>query len=72
MTTHASLYNLALSDKFNPTLEEVKRFIQERVLPVEEEFFSTPDAEDRWALSVRSYEILEDLKNQAKAKGLWK
>jgi len=64
------LYNLELSDKFKPTLEEVKQFIEDKVLPVEEEFFGTPNKEDRWALSQRSSEILEGLKSQAKEKGL--
>jgi acyl-CoA dehydrogenase len=71
MTEPPSLYNLELSDKFKPTLAEVRQFIADKVLPVEEEFFGTPNQEDRWALSERSAEILEDLKSQAKAKGLW-
>ncbi len=71
MTEQPSLYNLELSDKFKPTLAEVRQFITDKVLPVEEEFFGTPNQEDRWALSERSAEILEDLKSQAKVKGLW-
>ena len=71
MSNDQSLYNLELSDKFKPTLEEVKKFIEDKVLPVEKEFFGTINKEDKWALSERSAEILEDLKNQAKAKGLW-
>lgn len=65
------LYNLELSDKFKPTLAEVKQFIEDKVLPVEEEFFGTPNPEDHWALSARSLEILDGLKDQAKEKGLW-
>ena len=71
MSNDKSLYNLELSDKFKPTLEEVKKFIQDKVIPVEKEFFGTINKEDKWALSKRSAEILEDLKSQAKAKGLW-
>ena len=65
------LYNLELSDKFKPTLAEVKQFIEDKVLPVEEEFFGTHNEEDHWALSARSLEILDGLKDQAKEKGLW-
>ena len=71
MTEEKSLYNLELSDKFKPTLADVKTFIQDKILPEEEAFFSTRNAEDRWALSARSSEILEALKDQAKARGLW-
>ena len=71
MSNDQSLYNLELSDKFKPTLEEVKKFIEDKVLPVEKEFFATINKEDKWALSERSAEILEELKDQAKAKGLW-
>lgn len=71
MSNDQSLYNLELSDKFKPTLEEVKTFVEDKVLPVEKEFFGTINKEDKWALSERSAEILEDLKNQAKARGLW-
>ncbi len=48
MTEQPSLYNLELSDKFKPTLAEVRQFIADKVLPVEEEFFGTPNQEDRW------------------------
>ena len=71
MATEQSLYNLELSNKFKPTLQEVKKFIADKVLPVEEEFFGTRNKADRWALSERSLEILDDLKNQARQKGLW-
>lgn len=71
MADQQPLFNLELSDRFKPTLAEVKDFIKDKVLPVEKEFFSTVNKEDRWALSKRSFEILEDLKDQAKAKGLW-
>ncbi|MFO7559595.1 MAG: acyl-CoA dehydrogenase family protein [Desulfobacterales bacterium] len=65
------LYNLELSHQFKPTLEKVKRFIENKILPVEEAFFGTPNTEDRWALSERSSEILEGLKREAREEGLW-
>jgi acyl-CoA dehydrogenase len=71
MVDDQSLFSLELSDRFRPTLEDVKAFITDRILPVEEEFDATPNTEDRWALSVRQFEILDGLKSQAKGKSLW-
>lgn len=71
MSDPQSLYQLDLSDKFKPTLEEVKRFIADDILPVQEAFYDSPNTEDHWSLSDRQAEILGGLKNKAKAAGLW-
>jgi len=71
MSDPQSLYYLELSDKFKPTLEQVKRFISDEVLPVQDEYYATPNAEDRWRLSHRQSEILDGLKSKAQAVGLW-
>ena len=71
MSTNDSLYYLELSDKFKPTLEEVKRFIASEIVPLEEEYNESPNTENRWALSDRQSEILEGLKSKAKSAGLW-
>jgi acyl-CoA dehydrogenase len=71
MTDEKLLYNLELSEKFRPTLAEVKKFVREKVLPAEDAFYKTINPVDRWALSERSLEILDDLKRQAREKGLW-
>lgn len=71
MSDSQSLYYLELSDQFKPTLEEVKRFIADRILPLEEEFYSTVNEEDKWSLSARQTEILEGLKAEARAAELW-
>lgn len=71
MSDSQSLYLLELSDKFKPTLEQVKRLIADEILPVQDDFYNTPNTEDRWSLSDRQAEILDDLKGKAKAAGLW-
>jgi len=71
MSDPNSLYQLDLSDKFKPTLELVKRFIADDILPVQEEFYSSPNTDDKWSLSDRQAEILGGLKDKAKAAGLW-
>lgn len=71
MSDPQSLYYFELSDRFKPTLDEVKRFIADKVEPRQEEYYNSPNTEDRWSLSSRQAEILDDLKGQAKAANLW-
>jgi len=66
-----SLYQLDLSDKFKPTLEQVKRFIADDIQPVQEEFYNSANADNPWKLSDRQDEILSSLKNKAKSANLW-
>ena len=63
--------NLGITDRLAPVLEAVKTFIRERVEPVEEEFLAEVENGDRWALNDRQQEILEGLKSEARAQGLW-
>ena len=66
------MYDLALSESVRPTLAAVKRFIQENVDPVTQEFLSLTGSEgDRWRYASRQLEILDSLKNQARTAGLW-
>lgn len=71
MSDSQSLYHLELSDKFKPTLDQVNRFITDKILPVVEEYYDTPNTENRWSLSDRQSEILEGLKSEARGAGLW-
>jgi acyl-CoA dehydrogenase len=71
MASNKSLYSLELSEKFEPTLEQVKRFIADHIVPVESDYFENPNTENRWALSDRQSKILEGLKGKAKGAGLW-
>ena len=63
--------DLAISDKVRPLLDAVKTFIDEKVLPVDEEFLAEVATGDRWTLSYRQNEILDSLKSAAREQGLW-
>ncbi len=63
--------NLGMSDKVRPLVEAVRIFIRERVEPVDEEFLAEVAKGDRWTLTDRQKEILEDLKSSAREQGLW-
>ena len=63
--------DLGVSDRLAPILDEVRAFIRERVLPVDEEFLEEVGKGDRWTLTARQSEILEGLKAEARAAGLW-
>ena len=63
--------DLGASDRVRPLLKAVRSFIDERVLPVDEEFLAEVDNGDRWTLNDRQNEILDDLKSAAHDQGLW-
>lgn len=63
--------NIGVTDRLRPLLDAVKKFIDERVLPVEEEFLAEIGNGDRWSLNERQIEILEGLKSEARKQGLW-
>ena len=63
--------DLGVTDRLQPILDEVRSFIKNRVLPVDEEFLAEVDNGDRWALNERQSEILEGLKAEARKKNLW-
>lgn len=63
--------DLGVSDRVRPLLKAVRCFIDERVLPVDEEFLAEVDNGDRWTLNDRQNEILDDLKSAARDQGLW-
>jgi acyl-CoA dehydrogenase len=63
--------NLGISDRVRPLLDDVHTFIAERVEPVDGEFLAEIGRGDRWKLTRRQWQILDDLKSAAKAQGLW-
>jgi acyl-CoA dehydrogenase len=63
--------NLGITDRLRPLLEAVQVFITDRVIPVDEEFLAEVDKGDRWTLTTRQKEILDDLKTEARKQGLW-
>ncbi|MBT0958657.1 acyl-CoA dehydrogenase family protein [Alphaproteobacteria bacterium KMM 3653] len=52
-------------------LTRLRRFIAERVMPADAEFLDEVSVGDRWELTPKQVEILEGLKKQARALGLW-
>ncbi len=63
--------DLGLSDRVRPIHERVKRFVEERVMPVDEEFLAEVEVGDRWTLTDRQLAILSDLKSAAREQDLW-
>ena len=63
--------DLGVTDRLQPILDDVRSFIKEKILPVDEEFLSEIDKGDRWDQTPRQTEILEGLKAKAREKGLW-
>jgi len=64
--------NLAMSAKAVPLYEAVKKFVATEVDPVTEEYFRLGEGRpDRWQYGKGQLELLETLKDKAKAQGLW-
>jgi acyl-CoA dehydrogenase len=63
--------NLGMTDRVRPLVEAVRTFIRERVVPADAEFLSEVEKGDRWTLTGRQHEILDDLKSAARKQGLW-
>ncbi len=63
--------NLGVTDRLRPLLDAVKAFIDERVLPVDEEYLAEVNNGDRWSLNDRQTEILSGLQSAAREQGLW-
>lgn len=63
--------DLGITERLRPILDEVKRFIDQEILPLEHEYEQEIDRGDRWAFTARQTEILEGLKAKARERGLW-
>ena len=63
--------DLGISANVAPLLAEVKRFIEDDILPVEHEYYAEIAVGDRWQFTQRQTDIREGLKAKARAKGLW-
>ena len=63
--------DLGISTKIAPVLEDVRKFMAEEIAPVEYEYLSEIDVGDRWQFTDRQIEIMESLKEKARARGLW-
>jgi acyl-CoA dehydrogenase len=66
------MFDLRMSEGARPLYEQVKRFIAEEVEPISEEFFRLGENRaDRWSYGPGQLELLESVKDKAKAQGLW-
>jgi acyl-CoA dehydrogenase len=66
------LFNLGMSEAARPLLDKVKSFIADEVEPITAEYFALGEGRaDRWSFGEGQLELLEGVKNKAKANGLW-
>lgn len=63
--------NLGLPEHLIEVREKIRSFVGEKVEPVEQEYLSEIDLGDRWSHTPRQHEILDGLKQEARARGLW-
>ncbi len=63
--------DLGVSEKVRPLLEEVRNFIADEIMPLEQEYIDEINVGDRWQYTDRQTDIREGLKDKAKARGLW-
>lgn len=65
------MMNLGLSDELVEVREKIRKFVNEEVEPVEEEYHEQVSVDDRWTHTPRQDEIMQSLKDKAKDLGLW-
>ena len=63
--------DLGVSEKVAPILESVRNFINVEVLPLEQEYKAQIEIGSPWEFTDRQTEILDSLKLNARAQGLW-
>jgi acyl-CoA dehydrogenase len=65
-------FDLRMSEKVRPLYEAVKAFIRDEVDPISEEFHRLGEGRaDRWSFAPGQLELLQTVKDKAKAMGLW-
>lgn len=65
------MMNLGLSEELVEVREKIRKFVNEEVEPVEQEYHDEVSVGDRWSHTPRQDEIMQSLKDKAKALGLW-
>lgn len=64
--------NLGISDRLQPILDKVTRLVQEEILDADVEFHAEVGKDgDRFAMTARQHEILNELQAKAREQGLW-
>jgi len=59
------------SPTLKPLLEKVIKYIDEDIIPLDQEYIEETDNNGRWQQSPRQKEILDQLKQGARERGLW-
>ncbi|CAN5531962.1 acyl-CoA dehydrogenase family protein [soil metagenome] len=66
------LYYRKMSEGARPLLEQVRTFIAQEVEPITAEYHALGEGrEDRWSYGAGQLELLQTVKDKAKANGLW-
>lgn len=65
------MMNLGKTAKVQPLLDKVAAMVRDEIAPLDEEFMAEINVGDRWEYTARQTEILESLKDKARAAGLW-
>jgi len=66
------MFDLRMSEGARPLYEKVKAFIADEVEPITAEFFALGEGRaERWSYAPGQLELLESVKDKAKAQGLW-
>ncbi|MEJ6709169.1 MAG: acyl-CoA dehydrogenase family protein [Amylibacter sp.] len=69
---NAALNQLAMSEKAQPLLDAVITHIRDNVDPITEEYYKLGEGRaDRWSYAPGQLELLETVKDKARASGLW-
>jgi acyl-CoA dehydrogenase len=72
LDNHPEMFDLRMSENAKPLLEKVKDFIADEVEPVTRKFHELGEGRaERFSYAPGQLEILEGLKDKAKANGLW-
>ncbi len=72
LETTDEMFDLRMSEKAKPLFEKVKAFIKAEVAPVTAEFHRLGVGRaDRWGYGDGQLELLDSVKDKAKAQGLW-
>jgi acyl-CoA dehydrogenase len=65
------MMDLGLSEELVLVREKIRKFVNEEVEPVEEEYHEEVSVGERWSHTPRQDEILQSLKDKAKELGMW-
>ncbi len=72
LTRTTEMYDLGMSEKAMPLLQAVKKFIAEEIDPMTAKYYELgKDRPNRWGYGDGQLELLQSVKDKAKAQGLW-